>query len=134
MIQRRRQMNSRRTDSLQVSSDQLDGRLATIEDRLTSIEVILAHANRQDIEELVKAGVNSSPQRRELLRLCEHPRSIADLTDAMKLNSRQALHIHLRPLREHGLVQHASTEPEVTYEWSALLRRLPKSVRDELLK
>lgn len=127
-------MNKPRAESMQVSSDQLDGRLAGMEDRLTSIEVILAHANRKDIEELVASAVGGSAQKKELLRLCETARSIPDLTAAMKLNSPQALNKHLRPLKEHGLIQHASTQPDVTYEWNALLRRLPKSVRSDLLK
>jgi hypothetical protein len=127
-------MNKPRPDSVQVSSDQIDGRLATIEDRLAGVEAILAHANRKDVEELVASAIGGSAQRKRLLQLCETPRSIPELVAELKLNSGQALNNHLRPLRDNSLLQHASTQPEVTYEWSSLLRRLPKAVREKLLK
>lgn len=127
-------MNKPRPNSVQVSSDQMDGRLARIEDRLTGVEAILAHANRKDVEDLVSDGIGGSALRKRLLKLCETPQTIPTLVAALELKSSQALNYHLRPLRDNSLLQHASTQPEVTYEWSSLLRRLPKAVREKLLK
>jgi hypothetical protein len=50
------------------------------------------------------------------------------------LKSPQAVNNHISPLKDHGLLQHASTAPHVKYEWSPLIRRLSKAVRDQLLK
>lgn len=127
-------MNKPRLDSVQVSSDQLEGRLAAIEDRIAGVEAILAHANRKDIEALVRDAVGASEQRKILLRLCESPQTIDGLVRALSLNSPQALNNHLRPLRDNSLLQHAMTQPVVSYEWSPLLRRLPKAVRQDLLQ
>lgn len=127
-------MNRPRKDSVQISSDQLDGRLAKIEDDQRAILSILTHANKDQIEELVRDGIGGSAQRKQILRLCETPKSIAELVVALSLNSGQALNNHLRPLKEHSLLQHATTQPEVTYEWSSLISKLPKAVREKLLK
>lgn len=127
-------MNKPRSDSVQISSDQLDGRLARIEDRISGVEAILAHANRNDIESLIAEAVGKSAHRKNLLRSCETPQSIPSMQKALGLGTDEAVHYHLRPLRDHGLLQHASTAPEVTYEWTPLLRRLNKAVREKLLK
>ena len=127
-------MNKPRENAMQVNSDQIDGRLARIEDRVASVEAILAYANRKDIEDMVAKAVGNSAQRKKLLKLCETPQSIPALQEAMGLNSGQAVNNHLGPLRDNGLLQHATTQPEVTYEWSSILRRLTKAAREELLK
>ena len=127
-------MNKPRKDAVQVDSDQLDGRLAKIEDRIAGVEAILAHANRADIEGLVSAAVGSSAHRKKILQLCESPQSIPSLQTALGLNSGQAVNNHLAPLRDHALLQHAQTRPHVEYEWSTLIRRLPTAVREKLLK
>ena len=126
-------MNKRRPEGLEVNSDQLDGRLVRIEDRIAGVEAILAHVNRGEIEELISQAVGSSLQKREILRLCCKPQSIPELQKSLKMNSPQAVNNHLAPLRDHGLLQHATTVPQVTYEWSPMIRRLSKSVRDTLL-
>jgi hypothetical protein len=127
-------MNKPRPDSVQISSDQIDGRLARIEDRVSGIEAILAHANRDDIEALIKSGLGGNETRKKLMRLCERPRSISELVKELALNSGQSLNYHLRPLRDNGLLQHATTQPEVTYEWSPLVRRLSKSITGALFR
>lgn len=117
---------------VEVNSDQLDGRLARLEDRIAGVESLLAYVHREDIENLISQAIGSSVQKRQILRLCEKPQSISALKKALGLTG-QALNHHLAPLRDHGLLQHATTSPSVTYEWTAMIRRLNRVVRDKLL-
>lgn len=119
---------------IEVSSDPIQGELIEIKDRLDGIEALQAHVHRDEIKTLIQKAVRDSPQKKELLRLCESPMTIADLQSALGLNSPQAVNKHLAPLKHNGLLYHYSTVSPVSYIWSPLLSRLNKAVRDALLK
>lgn len=118
---------------IEVNSDQLDSRLVYIEDRLAGIEAIIAHANRAEIEGLVKEALGDSKQRKQLLQACETPKTLKELQEELKLNSTQAVNNHLAPLKKHGLLRHATTDP-VSYEWSPMLLKLSRAAREKLFK
>lgn len=126
-------MNKQNGENVEVTSASLENRLIRIEDRIAGVEALLAHSNRDQIENLIADAVGKSEARKQILRLCEVPRSIAELQKELGLNSPQAVHNHLGPLKDHGLVQHATTSPTMTYEWAPLIRRLSKAVRAKLL-
>lgn len=119
--------------SVEVTSGQLHRRLVRIEDRLAGVEAILAHANRAEIEGLIAKAVGKSKQKATILRLCETPQSIKTLQKALGFKSPQNVNNHVAPLRDHGLLEHASSVPPVTYEWSPIIRRLNKAARESLL-
>lgn len=128
-------MNNRiRADAIEVSSDPIQGELIEIKDRLDGIEALQAHVHRDEIEALIRKAVRESPQKKQLLRLCESPQTISELQVALGLNSSQAVNKHLAPLKHNGLLYHYSTLPPVSYVWSPLLSRLNKAVRDKILK
>jgi DNA-binding transcriptional ArsR family regulator len=129
-------MSARATkpQAIQVDSDPIKGELIEIKDRLDGIEALQAHVHRDQIEALVRKAVGDSFHRKNLLRLCETPMTIADLQKSLNLNSPQAVNKHLAPLKHNGLLYHHSTVVPVSYVWSPLLSRLNKAVRDELLK
>lgn len=120
-------------EPIEVDSGPIKGELIEIKDRLDGIEALQAHVHRNEIEALVRKAVGDSPQRKHLLRLCETPKTIADLQNSLGLNSPQAVNKHLAPLKHNGLLYHHSTVPPVTYVWSPLLSRLNKAVRDQVL-
>jgi hypothetical protein len=119
--------------TLEVNSTQIGGELIQIRDRIEGIEAILAHANRDAIVELVRLVVEKYPQRKQLLRFCEEPKTLDEMQLELKLNSAQAVHNHLAPLKDNGLLQHESTTAPVSYVWSAIMRRLTKPSRAKLL-
>lgn len=127
-------MNKPKSEGIEVNSVQLDGRLVRIEDRIAGVEALLAYVNRSAIESLIADAVGNSIPKRTILRLCEEPQSIPALQKVLDMKSPQAVSNHLGPLKDHGLLQHASTSPQVTYEWTAMIRRLSKVVRDQLLR
>jgi hypothetical protein len=127
-------VNKRRPEAVEINSDQLDNRLTKIEDRVGGVEALLAHVHRGEIESLISDAVGQSEHKKRILQLCETPQTIPALQAVLGLNSKQALNNHLAPLKDHGLLQHGATVPEVTYEWSPMIRRLSKIVRDRLLK
>lgn len=129
-------MNSggNKIEAIEVDSTAIKGELVEIKDRLDGIEALQAHVHRDEIKALVQRAVGDSFRRKQLLGLCETPKTIAELQDALRLNSPQAVNKHLAPLKQNGLLYHHSAVPPVSYVWSPLLSRLNKAVRDELLK
>lgn len=127
-------MNKSRAVPIEVNSDQLDGRLIAIEDRIASVEALLGHVHRAEVESLVATVVGKSEQKKRILQLCETPQSIAILRKELGLNTDSGVSNHIAPLRDNGLLRHSSTEPILTYEWSPMLRRLTKATRDKLLR
>jgi len=123
-----------KNEAIEVDSSSIKGELIEIKDRLDGIEALQAHVHRNEIEALVRKAVGDSFHRRHLLRLCETPKTIAELQNSLGLNSPQAVNKHLAPLKHNGLLYHYSTVAPVSYVWSPLLSRLNKAVRDELLK
>ena len=116
---------------IEINSDQISSRLLHIEDRLAGIEAIISHANRREIESLVSEALNGSKARRDLLMACETPKTIKELQDALGHKTPQALNNHLAPLKKHGLIRHATTDP-IAYEWSPMLLKLSKAAREKL--
>jgi DNA-binding transcriptional ArsR family regulator len=62
------------------------------------------------------------------MKECGEPRTRSHLKSNFQFKSVQALDHHLKPLREADLLrQKVEDDGTLTFEWSNLFRRLPKS-------
>jgi len=127
-------MSKMKVEPFEITSGQIHGRLIHIEDRLAGVEAILAHANRNEIEGLIKEAVGGSEHRKTILKECEQPKTIKQLQVKLGLKSSQNVNYHLTPLRDNGLLRHAKTDNPITYEWGPMIMRLNVATRDKLLK
>jgi DNA-binding HxlR family transcriptional regulator len=126
-------MVNKKRSSLEVSSDQLQGELVEIKERIAALETIASLANRPVVEAWVKEVLKST-QGKKIMRHCEQPRTKDELRAHLNLASTQALDHHLRPLREDDLLQQRHNEEgKQTYEWSNLFKRLPAKAIEKLL-
>lgn len=123
-----------KVEPFEITSGQIHGRLIHIEDRLAGVEAILAHANRAEIETLITTAIGGSDLRKTILRECATPKTIKELQAKLGLKSAPSLHYHLTPLKDNGLIRHASTDSPVTYECGPMVMRLSAAARDKLLK
>ena len=123
----------KKTDNLEVSSDQLKGELIEIKERVGAIETITSLAHRPEVEKLVRQHVTSE-KARQIMNACAEPRTREYLIKTYGHNSAAALDYHLTPLRENHLIrQHFDDDGTQTFEWSNLFRQLPKATRTKIL-
>jgi hypothetical protein len=121
-------------DRIEIGSDQLKSELIEIKERVGALETIASISNRAVVEAYVKKIVTTAKMK-EIMRECEEPRTREYLISQFRFQSGPALDYHLRPLREGDLIQQHFAEEgrKVTYQWSNLFRRLPKSSLREIL-
>jgi DNA-binding transcriptional ArsR family regulator len=116
-----------RNASVEVSSQSLQDELVAIKDRLNAIETIQSISNAAVVRKYVEDHLTTK-RAKDVMKICEEPRTRSHLISALKLNSGPALDHHLRPLREADLVrQRIEEDGTILFEWSNLFRRLPKS-------
>ena len=120
-------------NALEVKSGSIEAELIEIKERLGSLETIAGLANSRAV--LDHAGKHlTSENRFAIMRLCETPQTKEQLKNALKCNSIPALDVHLKPLREADLIhQRTNDEGLLTFEWSKLIKSVPKSSRSTLL-
>ena len=118
--------------NVEVTSQQLLNELIEIKDRVGALENVAGIANQ---EILVKffGEVLTTPQRRQIMAACSEPQTREQLVSKFKFNSPQALHHHLKPLRE-GLIHETHSDGVTLFEWSLLFKRLPQRKKDALLQ
>lgn len=117
--------------NVEITSQQLLNELTEIKDRVGALENVAGIAN-QDILVKYFGEVLNTPQRQRIMAACEQPQNREQLITRGGFNSAQALHHHLKPLRE-GLIHETHSAGVTLFEWSLLFKRLQKKKRDVLL-
>ena len=124
---------SSKKNELEVSSAQLQAELIEIKERVGALETIASISNKDVVEKFVRDHITTDKVR-QILKECEEPRTREHLISALKFASAQALDHHLNPLREANLIrQHFAENRKQTFEWSDLVRRLPKTTLKKIL-
>ena len=123
----------KRTDRVEVSSDQLKAELTEIKERVGALETIASISNRQVVESYVREHLRTD-KGKEIMKECEEPRTRTYLMAKFGFKSAPALDHHLTPLREDDLIHTRFHEdgPQ-TFEWSNLFKRLPKATIKKIL-
>jgi hypothetical protein len=123
----------KRTDRVEVSSDQLKSELIEIKERLSALETIASVSNRTEVETYVR-GCLTTAKGKQIMKECEEPRTKEYLSSKLSFASTQALDYHLSPLRRDDLIQqHVDDNGTRTFEWSNLFKRLPKKTLQKIL-
>ena len=123
----------KRTDRVEVSSDQLKSELIEIKERLSALETIASVSNRAEVETYVRSCINTD-KGKVIMKECEAPRTKEYLILKLGFASPQALDYHLSPLRRDDLIQqHVDDDGTPTFEWSNLFKRLPKKTLKKIL-
>ncbi|MDP4199048.1 MAG: hypothetical protein Q8922_14940 [Bacteroidota bacterium] len=126
----------KKKDGLEVTSDTLQMELVGIKDRLSAIETIQSISNEKVVKEYVQRHLKTKDARK-IMKECEDPKTKADLQTKFGYNSQQALHHHLKPLMVANLLREKVVENDqdwtVFFEWSDLVRGLPKSTIESIL-
>ncbi|HYD17751.1 MAG TPA: hypothetical protein VEF76_04650 [Patescibacteria group bacterium] len=123
----------KKTESLEVSSDQIHTDLVEIKERLAALETISSLANRSTVEGWVRECLNTD-NLKKIVAACEHPKTKDELRAELGLTTTQALDHHLKTVRSYDLLQQETNEAgKMTFRWSNLFARLPKRTRDVLL-
>ena len=118
---------------LEVSSDQITSELVAIRERIAALETIASLSNRAVVEKYVTDAITSS-QAKTIMIACEVAKTREELTKPLGYATSQALDHHLKPLRENDLLQQSSNSSgKMTFEWSNLFRRLPKTTIKRIL-
>lgn len=123
----------RKTDALEVASGSLQAELIEIKERLGSLETITSLANRKEVEGQARSLLTSEA-RKDIMKLCETPKTKAELQKELSYPSSQGLDHHLNPLRGGDLI-HQKTDDRgiLTFEWSRLFKSLPKQTKNSIL-
>jgi hypothetical protein len=122
----------KRTDRVEVSSDQLKSELIEIKERLSALETIASVSNRKEVETYVRSCLTAKGKL--VMKECEEPRTKECLISKLGFASAQALDYHLTPLRRDDLIQqHVDDDGTNTFEWSNLFRRLPIKTLKKIL-
>lgn len=120
-------------DSVEVSSQPLQDELVAIKDRLSAIETIQSISNASVVEQYVKRHLTTD-KATPIMKECETPRTRSHLKSHFGFKSDAALDHHFKPLREADLLrQRVEEDGTLVFEWSNLVRRLPKSSIKALL-
>jgi len=123
----------KKKDSVEVASDQLRAELIEIKERVGALETIASISNRKEVEAFVRTHIRTEKSR-QIMKECEEPRTREHLMARFGFASPQALDHHLNQLREDDLIRQRFDEDRTqTFEWSNLFKRLPKSIRNEIL-
>src|SRR5258708_1756742 len=112
---------------VEVTSQQLLDELREIKDRVGALENVAGIANQEILLKYFGEVLNT-PQRREIMAACQEPQTRDALIKKFRFNSPQALHHHLKPLRE-GLIHETHVDGVGMFEWSLLFKRLPQKKR-----
>jgi hypothetical protein len=125
---------AKRTDRVEVASDQLKAELVEIKDRLSALETIASVANRAEVEDYVR-GCLTTVKGKQIMKECEQPRTKKELIAKFSFASGQALDHHLNPLRRDDLLQQHTDDDTgtISFEWSNLFKRLPKKTITKIL-
>lgn len=119
--------------SLEVSSQPLQDELSAIKDRLSAIETIQSISNAAVVKDYVQEHLKTKDAKK-IMKACEDAKTKTQLQEVFGYKSKQALHHHLKPLREADLLREKVEEDgTVVVEWSNLFRRLPKSAIKSVL-
>jgi len=122
-----------RKDRIEVASDQLKAELIEIKERLGALETIASISNKAVVEAYVRSHLTTE-KGRQIMKVCDQPRTREYLVSELGFASTQALDYHLNPLREDDLIrQHLDDSGAQTFEWSNLFKRLPKKALKEIL-
>ncbi|MBZ5664439.1 MAG: helix-turn-helix domain-containing protein [Acidobacteriia bacterium] len=125
---------NRKTEGLEVTSDQVTAELIEIKERIGSLETITSLANRAVVEAQARSHL-TTPQRRKIMGKCEEPHTREQLRKELKFENIQALDHHLRPLREADLIhQRTDGGGKPTFEWSKLFKSLSKATKKSILE
>lgn len=122
-----------RKDSVEVSSQPLQDELIAIKDRLSAIETIQSISNATVVGKYVEDHLKTT-KAKEIMMECEEPRTRSYLIEKFGFKNPQALDHHLKPLRDADLLRQAIQDDTLTFEWSNLFRRLPKSAIRKILE
>jgi hypothetical protein len=126
-------VKAKKTDKLEVSSDQLKAELIEIKERVGALETIASISNRPVVEAFVRSQIKTE-KARQIMELCSEAQTREQLKSKLGLASTQALDHHLRPLREGDLLQqHVDDDGNLTLAWSNLFRRLPNTTLKKIL-
>lgn len=124
---------TKKTESLEVSSAQIHSDLTEIKERIAALETISSLANQKVVEAWVKECLGTETLKK-IVAACEQPKTQEELRVELKFNSIQALHPHLKKVREYDLLQQETNESGImTFRWSNLFARLSKKTREQLL-
>ena len=123
-----------KTDRVEVSSEQLRSELIEIKERLSALETIQSISNRKVVEEFVRNHLTTDKAKPIMLE-CSEPRTREYLITMFGFKSGPALDHHLKPLRDADLLQQRFAEDgALSFEWSNLFRRLPKTTIKAILE
>ena len=124
----------KRSDRVEVASDQLKAELIEIKERLSALETIASVSNRAEVEKYVR-GCLESDKGKQIMKECEEPRTKKQLIAKFNFASGQALDHHLSPLRRDDLLQQHTDDDSgtISFEWSNLFKRLPKKTIKQIL-
>ncbi|WP_311029410.1 hypothetical protein [Mesorhizobium koreense] len=115
-------------DGIEVTSQSLKDELVAIKDRLSALETIQSIANAEIVKKYVLEHLKTE-KGKAIMKECVEPRTKSYLVSEFGFNSPQALDHHLKPLlRDDLLRQRIEEDGTITFEWSNLFRRLPRSV------
>jgi DNA-binding transcriptional ArsR family regulator len=118
--------------NVEVTSQQLLNELIEIKGRVGALENVAGIANQEILIKYFREVLNT-PQRRQIMAACREPQKRDELVSKFRFNSPQALHHHLKPLRE-GLIHETHSDGVMLYEWSLLFKRLPQKKKESLLE
>jgi hypothetical protein len=119
-------------DSVEVSSQPLQDELVAINERLSAIETIQSISNAAVVEKYVENHLVTD-KAKPIMKECETPRTRSYLKDHFGFKNDGALDHHFKPLREADLLrQRVEDDGTLVFEWSNLVRRLPKSSKVRL--
>lgn len=123
----------KRTDRVEVSSDQLKAELTEIKERVGALETIASISNRQVVEAYVREHLKTD-KGKQIMKECEEPRTREYLVEKFGFKSAPALDYYLTPLREDDLIRARFGEDGTqAFEWSNLFRRLPRKTLKKIL-
>jgi len=124
----------KRTDRVEVASDQLKAELVEIKERLSALETIASVSNRAEVEAYVR-GCLTTAKGKQIMKECEEPRTKKELIAKFSFASVQALDHHLNPLRRDDLLQQQTDDDTstISFEWSNLFKRLPRKTIEKIL-
>ena len=124
---------TKKSDRIEVASDQLKSELIEIKERISALETIASISNRAEVEKFVRSNITTD-KARQIMKECSEPRTQEQLKTKLNFASVQALAHHLTPLRESDLLQqHFDDDGILTFQWSNLFSRLPIKTIKQIL-
>ncbi|MFZ0394120.1 MAG: hypothetical protein WAL73_09720 [Terracidiphilus sp.] len=104
-----------------------------IKERIAALETIASLANRPTVEAYARTVLTTSSIK-AIVAACETPKTKEQLRTELGFASVPALDHHLNQIRPHDILQPETNEDgKLTFRWSNLFARLPRTTLDELL-